>query len=68
MAEDKKPKKNEDDVKTLREKLDAIAFNDKQANKRLKASLARNRQRRVASAGRVSGLGKLQGLATFKTK
>jgi hypothetical protein len=78
MAETKKePKKVEEEVKTLRQELDAITFKNKQAKEvaaiqagkqKLKDKLAKNRERRVGAAGRVSGLGRLQGLATFKTK
>jgi hypothetical protein len=78
MAETKKePKKVEEEVKTLRQELDAITFKNKQAKEvadiqagkqKLKDKLAKNRERRVGAAGRVSGLGTLQGLATFKTK
>ena len=78
MAETKKePKKVEEEVKTLRQELDAITFKNKQAKEvadiqagkqKLKDKLAKNRERRVGAAGRISGLGTLQGLATFKTK
>lgn len=70
MSDKKKPgvKTNKDEIKSLREKLDAITFNDKQANKRLKASLARNRQRRVGAASRISGLGGLGALQTIQSK
>lgn len=77
MAEDKKPKKIEEEVKSLRQELDAITFKNKQAEdiaamqagkQKLKDKLAKNRERRVSSSGRISGLGKLEGLATFKTK
>jgi hypothetical protein len=77
MAEDKKPKKIEEEVKSLRQELDAITFNNKQAKElaaiqagkqKLKDKLGKNRERRVGSSGRISGLGKLEGLATFKTK
>ncbi len=73
----KEPKKVEEEVKTLRQELDAITFKNKQAKEvadiqagkqKLKDKLAKNRERRVGAAGRVSGLGTLQGLATFKTK
>lgn len=56
---------------TLAQKLDAIAFKNEQAKKvaaiqagkeRLKDSLAKNRQRRIAGAPKLSGLGRLQGL------
>jgi hypothetical protein len=79
MAEKKKSeeKTTEEEVKSLRSELDAITFKNKQAQKiaavqrgkeKLKDSLAKNRQRRVGGASRISGLGKLQGLATFKQK
>ena len=77
MAEDKKPKKIEEEVKSLRQELDAITFKNKQAEdiaamqagkQKLKDKMAKNRERRTSSSGRVSGLGKLEGLATFKTK
>jgi hypothetical protein len=77
MAEEKKPKKVEEEVKTLRQEMDAITFKNKQAKEvaaiqagkeKLKDKLSKNRERRVGAADRVSGLGKLQGLATFKTK
>lgn len=77
MAEDKKPKKIEEEVKSLRQELDAITFKNKQAEdiaamqagkQRLKDKLGKNRERRVSSSGKISGLGKLEGLATFKTK
>jgi len=67
----------EQEVKSLRSELDAITFKNKQAQdiaamnegkRKLKDKLASNRQRRVASSGRVSGLGKLSGLANFKSK
>jgi hypothetical protein len=72
MAEEKKPKKVEEEVKTLRQELDAINFKNKQAKKvaaiqagkeKLKDKLSKNRERRVGAAGRVSGLGRLQGLS-----
>lgn len=75
MAETKKePKKVEEEVKTLRQELDAITFKNKQAREvaaiqagkqKLKDKLAKNRERRVGAASRVSGLGKLQGLNKF---
>lgn len=78
MADTKKePKKVEDDVKTLRQELDAITFKNKQAKEiadiqagkqKLKDKLASNRERRVGAASRVSGLNRLQGLSTFKQK
>ena len=79
MATNKKPeeKTTEEEVKSLRSELDSITFKNKQANdiaamqkgeQRLKDKLARNRERRVGGATRVSGLGRLGGLATFKQK
>ena len=75
MAETKKePKKVEEEVKTLRQELDAITFKNKQAKEvaaiqagkqKLKDKLAKNRERRVGAASRVSGLGKLKGLSKF---
>lgn len=75
MAETKKePKKVEDEVKTLRQELDAITFKNKQAKEvaaiqagkqKLKDKLAKNRERRVGAASKISGLGKLQGLSKF---
>jgi hypothetical protein len=72
MAEEKKPKKVEEEVKTLRQELDAITFKNKQAKEvaaiqagkqKLKDKLSKNRERRVGASGRVSGLGRLQGLS-----
>lgn len=79
MAEKKKSedKSTEQDVKSLRSKIDAITFKNDQAKKiaaiqkgkeKLKNNLASNRKRRVGAASRISGLGKLQGLATFNQK
>ena len=79
MAEKKKSeeKSTEEEVKSLRSELDAITFKNKQAREiaaiqagkeKLKDKLSKNRQRRVGGASRVSGLGKLGGLATFKQK
>ena len=79
MATNKKPeeKTNEEEVKSLRSELDSITFKNKQAKdiaamqkgeQKLKDSLARNRERRVGGATRISGLGRLGGLATFKQK
>lgn len=80
MAEPKKSEKKkpiEDEVRDLRSELDAINFKNDQANKikaiqagkeRLKDNLASNRKRRVSSSSRLSGMGKLGGLATFKQK
>jgi hypothetical protein len=77
MAEEKKPKKVEEEVKTLRQEMDAITFKNKQAKEvaaiqagkeKLKDKLSKNRERRVGAVSKISGLGRLQGLATFKTK
>lgn len=79
MAEKKKSeeKSTDEEVKSLRSELDAITFNNKQSREiaaiqagkeKLKDKLSKNRERRVGGAGRVSGLGKLGGLATFKQK
>jgi hypothetical protein len=79
MATKKKPeeKNTEEEVKSLRSELDAITFKNKQARdiaamqkdeQKLKDSLARNRERRVGGATKISGLGRLGGLATFKQK
>jgi hypothetical protein len=72
MADEKNPKKVEEEVKTLRQEMDAITFKNKQANQagkeKLKDKLSKNRERRVGAASKISGLGRLQGLATFKTK
>jgi hypothetical protein len=79
MADKKKPeeKTTDEEVKSLRSELDSITFKNKQAKdiaamqkdeKKLKDSLARNRERRVGGATRISGLGRLGGLATFKQK
>jgi DNA-directed RNA polymerase subunit F len=70
-----KEKTDKEEIKSLREELDAITFKNDQAKKiadiqagkdKLKNRLASNRERRVGAASRISGLGKLQGLATFK--
>lgn len=80
MATNKKSeekKTTEEEVKSLRQELDAITFKNEQAKKiaaiqagkeKLKDRLSRNRERRVGGASRISGLGKLGGLATFKQK
>ena len=74
-AEAKKEKTTDEEVKSLRSELDAITFKNEQAKKiaaiqagkeKLKGKLSRNRERRVGAASRISGLNKLQGLATFK--
>ncbi len=75
--EPKKERTTEEEVKSLRSEMDALTFKNKQAEdiaamnagkKKLKDKLASNRQRRTSSSGSVLGLGKLSGLATFKTK
>lgn len=75
--EPKKERTTEEEVKSLRSEMDALTFKNKQAEdiaamnegkRKLKDRLASNRQRRVASSGRVLGLGKLGGLANFKNK
>jgi len=79
MADKKKSeeKTTDEEVKSLRSELDSITFKNKQAKdiaamqkgeQKLKDSLARNRERRVGGATRISGLGRLGGLATFKQK
>lgn len=79
MAEKKKAeeKTTEEEVKSLRSELDAITFKNKQAKEiaaiqagkeKLKDKLSKNRERRVGGAIRISGLGKLGGLATFRQK
>lgn len=64
-------KKEEVTVKTLKEEIDAITFNNKQARdirmiqegkQKLKDKLGRNKERRVSSAGKIKGL---QGLQTL---
>ena len=79
MATNKKSeeKTTEEEVKSLRSELDSITFKNKQANdiaamqkgeQRLKDKLARNRERRVGGTTKISGLGKLGRLETFKHK
>jgi len=79
MAEKKKSeeKTTEEEVKSLRNELDAITFKNKQAREiaaiqagkeKLKDKLSRNRERRVGGASRISGLDKLGKLYTFKQK
>lgn len=79
MAEKKKAeeKTTEEEVKSLRSELDSITFKNKQAKdiaaiqkgeQKLKDKLARNRERRVGGGTRISGLGRLGGLVTFKNK
>jgi hypothetical protein len=77
MAATKKSeeKSTEEEVKSLRSELDAITFKNKQAKEiaaiqagkeKLKDKLAKNRERRVGAASKISSLGKLKGLLTFK--
>lgn len=75
--EEKKEKTDKEEIKSLREELDAITFKNKQAREvaaiqagkeKLKDKLAKNRERRVGAASRISGLGKLSGLATLKSQ
>ena len=79
MADKKKSeeKTTEEEVKSLRSELDSITFKNKQAKdiaamqkgeQRLKDKLARNRERRVSGTTKISGLGKLGRLETFKHK
>jgi hypothetical protein len=77
MAAEKKEKTDKEEIKSLRQELDMITFKNKQAQEiaaiqagkeKLKDKLSRNRERRVGAASRISGLGKLGGLATFKQK
>ena len=79
MATNKKSeeKTTEEEVKSLRSELDSITFKNKQAKdiaamqkgeQRLKDKLARNRERRVSGTTKISGLGKLGRLETFKHK
>ena len=79
MADKKKSeeKTTEEEVKSLRSELDSITFKNKQAKdiaamqkgeQRLKDKLARNRERRVGGTTKISGLGKLGRLETFKHK
>ena len=79
MAEKKKSeeKSTEEEVKSLRSELDAITFKNKQAREvaaiqagkeKLKDKLSKNRERRVGGTTKISGLGKLGRLETFKHK
>ena len=79
MADKKKSeeKTTEEEVKSLRSELDSITFKNKQAKdiaamqkgeQKLKDKLARNRERRVSGTTKISGLGKLGRLETFKQK
>lgn len=73
----KEEKSTEEEVKSLRGELDSITFKNEQARKiravqagkeKLKDSLAKNRQRRVSSASRITGMGGLGTLETFQSK
>jgi chromosome segregation ATPase len=73
----KEEKPIEEQVKTLKSRLDEITFKNEQAKRikamqegkeKLKDKLGSNRKRRVGASTRVSGMGKLGGLATFKQK
>lgn len=68
-------KTDSEEIKTLRQEMDAITFKNKQAKEvaaiqagkeRLKDKLSKNRERRVGAAKNISGLGRLKGLATLK--
>lgn len=70
-------KTDKEEIKSLRQELDAITFKNEQARKikavqegkeKLKDSLAKNRQRRVGAASRIAGLGGLGGLQTIQSK
>lgn len=72
----KEEKSTDEEVKSLRGELDSITFKNEQARKiravqagkeKLKDSLAKNRQRRVSSASRISGMGGLGTLETFQS-
>lgn len=83
MAEPKKSESKkeetpvEKELKNFRNELDMITFKNDQAKRikaiqegkeKLKERLSSNRKKRVSSSSRISGLGKLGGLATFKQK
>jgi hypothetical protein len=68
-------KTDAEEIKTLRQEMDAITFKNKQAKEiaainagkqKLKDKLASNRERRVGASKKFSGLGQLKGLATLK--
>ena len=70
-------KTDKEEIKSLRQDLNAITFKNEQAQKikavqegkeKLKNSLAKNRQRRAAGSSRISGLGGLSGLQTLQSK
>ena len=70
-------KTDKEEIKSLRQDLNAITFKNEQARKikavqegkeKLKDSLAKNRQRRAAGASRIAGLGGLGGLQTLQSK
>ena len=75
--EPKKEKTDKEEIKSLRQDLDAITFKNKQAEeiaamnegkRKLKDKLASNRQRRVGGSSKISGLGGLSGLQTLQSK
>ena len=75
--EPKKDKTDKEEIKSLRQDLDAITFKNKQAEeiaamnegkRKLKDKLASNRQRRVGGSSKISGLGGLSGLQTLQSK
>jgi hypothetical protein len=72
---EKKKKTTDEEVKSLRQELDAITFKNKQAKdvaaiqagkQRLKDKLAKNRERRVGAASKIGSLGRLSGLSRLK--
>jgi hypothetical protein len=72
-----KEKTDKEEIKSLRQELDAITFKNKQAKEiaaiqagkdKLKDKLASNRKRRVGASSKIIGLSKLGSLATFKSK
>jgi hypothetical protein len=77
-SESKKEEKSvEKELKNFRNELDMITFKNEQAKRikamqegkeKLKEKLGSNRKRRISASTRVSGMGKLGGLATFKQK
>jgi hypothetical protein len=77
-SESKKEEKSvEKELKNFRNELDMITFKNEQAKRikamqegkeRLKEKLGSNRKRRISASTRVSGMGKLGGLATFRQK
>jgi hypothetical protein len=77
-SESKKEEKSvEKELKNFRNELDMITFKNEQAKRikamqegkeKLKEKLGSNRKRRISASTRVSGMGKLGGLATFRQK